>query len=55
MCTRLLYESGTGSFIAARSVDWYEDLGSDLWFYPKGMKRDGGFGPGSLAWASTYG
>ena len=55
MCTRLLYESGAGSFITARSMDWYEDLGSDLWFYPKGMKRDGGFGPGSVAWASTYG
>ena len=55
MCTRLLYESGAGSLITARSMDWYEDLGSDLWFYPKGMKRDGGFGPGSVAWASTYG
>lgn len=54
-CTRLLYETGTDGFITARSMDWYEDLGSDFWAYPKGMKRDGGLGEGSIEWISRYG
>lgn len=36
-------------------MDWYEDLGSDLWAFPKGMERDGGLGEGSIEWTSKYG
>ena len=55
MCTRLLYETAKKAFITARSMDWYEDLGSDLWAFPKGMERDGGLGEGSIEWTSKYG
>ncbi len=55
MCTRLLYETAKRAFITARSMDWYEDLGSDLWAFPKGMERDGGLGEGSIEWTSKYG
>jgi penicillin V acylase-like amidase (Ntn superfamily) len=54
-CTRILYESGARSYIAARSMDWAEDPGSDLWAFPRGMARDGGSGPGSAEWTSKYG
>ena len=54
-CTRILYETGTKSYIAGRTMDWAEDPGSDLWAFPRGMPRDGGFGPGSAKWTSKYG
>ena len=41
-CTRLVYKTGTETFITARSMDWYEDLGSDFWAFPRGMRGDGG-------------
>jgi penicillin V acylase-like amidase (Ntn superfamily) len=36
-------------------MDWYDDVGSDLWAFPKGMSRDGGVGPDSIKWTSKYG
>lgn len=54
-CTRILYEAESGRFIVGRTMDWYEDLGSDLWSFPRGMVRDGGVGEGSLRWTSKYG
>ena len=54
-CTRFVYETGDGGFITARSLDWFEDIGSDLWAFPKGMERDGGLGEGSVTWTSKYG
>jgi choloylglycine hydrolase len=54
-CTRVLYESGTGNFIVGRTMDWYDDTGTDLWAFPRGMARDGGAGQGSLKWTSKYG
>ena len=54
-CTRMLYETGDGNYIVGRSMDWFECLGSDLWSFPRGMKRDGGTGPKALAWTSKYG
>jgi choloylglycine hydrolase len=55
MCTRILYESATKNFIVGRTMDWYDDTGTELWAFPKGMKRDGGVGPNSLKWVSKYG
>lgn len=36
-------------------MDWVEDMHSDLWVFPRGMKRDGAAGPRSIAWTSKYG
>jgi len=36
-------------------MDWYEDLGTELWAFPRGMQRDGGVGEGSLRWTSRFG
>jgi choloylglycine hydrolase len=36
-------------------MDWAEDMGTDLWSFPRGMKRDGATGPTSIQWTSKYG
>jgi choloylglycine hydrolase len=36
-------------------MDWVEDPGSEVWVFPRGMKRNGAAGPGSLEWTSRYG
>ena len=54
-CTRFIYETGTNTYIVGRSMDWAEDPGTDIWSFPKGLKRDGGAGPGSVEWTSKHG
>jgi choloylglycine hydrolase len=54
-CTRVVYETGYDSYIVARSMDWAEDPGTDLWSFPRGTQRDGGVGAGSITWTSKYG
>ncbi len=55
-CTRVLYETGTGTYIVGRSMDWNDlKMETDFWIFPRGMKRDGGVGPGSVTWTSKYG
>jgi choloylglycine hydrolase len=54
-CTRCMRVFGDGTVIAARSMDWVEDPGSELWVFPRGMKRSGNAGPTSLAWTSRFG
>jgi penicillin V acylase-like amidase (Ntn superfamily) len=36
-------------------MDWKEDMASNLWIFPAGMKRDGASGPRSITWTSKYG
>jgi choloylglycine hydrolase len=36
-------------------MDWMSDLGSNLWVFPRGMKRTGAVKPGGIAWTSKYG
>lgn len=56
MCTRITYETGTGTFITARGMDWNDPTAeTDLWVFPKGMKRDGGIGENPVKWTSRYG
>ncbi len=54
-CTRLLYETGTKSYMVGRSMDWMVDPKTDLWAFPKGMARDGGVGQGSIKWSAKHG
>jgi penicillin V acylase-like amidase (Ntn superfamily) len=54
-CTRALYVAKDGTVIAGRSMDWGEDLKSNMWVLPRGMKRDGMGGKNSIAWESKYG
>ncbi len=54
-CTRSLYVGEDGTAITGRNMDWEEDMGSNLWIFPAGMKRDGASGPKSITWTSKYG
>ncbi|NET40643.1 linear amide C-N hydrolase [Okeania sp. SIO2B3] len=54
-CTRAVYKAGDARIVTGRTMDWFEDLESDLWAFPKGMKRNGEVGPDSIDWVSKYG
>lgn len=54
MCTRALWPDAGGTVLVARSMDWPEDTGTNLWAFPRGMQRDDGLG-GRLTWRSDYG
>ncbi|SFW21405.1 penicillin amidase Cysteine peptidase. MEROPS family C59 [Nitrosovibrio sp. Nv17] len=54
-CTRLVYLGAHDQVITARSMDWKTDVGTNLWAFPRGMKRSGEAGPDSIRWISKYG
>ncbi len=54
-CTRAVYFGQETQTVTGRSMDWVEDMQTNLWIFPRGMKRDGGLGKGSLDWTSKYG
>ena len=55
MCTRVTYLGPDDLVITARSMDWFEDMQTDLWAFPRGMERDGAAGSRSVRWTSRYG
>ncbi len=54
-CTRFVYLGAGDEVITARSMDWKTDVGTNLWVFPRGMKRSGEAGPNSIEWTSKYG
>ena len=54
-CTRAVYFGKESQTVTGRTMDWIEDMQTNLWVFPRGMKRDGGLGQGSLEWTSKYG
>lgn len=54
-CTRVVYIGSDGVVITGRSTDWNEDMRTNLWAFPRGVKRDGAAGPNSPTWTSKYG
>lgn len=54
-CTRVLYTGEDQVVLTGRSMDWKEDMNTNMWVFPKGMKRDGAAGPQSIEWTSKYG
>jgi penicillin V acylase-like amidase (Ntn superfamily) len=54
-CTRAVYLGSDGLVITGRSMDWAEDMRSNLWVFPRGMERDGATGRNSPTWTSKYG
>ena len=54
-CTRAVYLGQNNTVITGRSMDWAEDMQTNLWIFPRGMKRDGAAGPNSPTWTSRYG
>jgi len=54
-CTRALYVGEGNLVLTGRNMDWDEDMYSNLWMFPAGLKRDGAAGANSMAWTSRYG
>jgi len=54
-CTRTLYSGSDNMVITGRSMDWMQDMQTDLWAFPRGMARNGAAGPDSPKWVSKYG
>ena len=54
-CTRTLYVGSEDVVMTGRSMDWMQDLATDLWAFPRGMARDGAAGQDSPKWVSKYG
>jgi penicillin V acylase-like amidase (Ntn superfamily) len=54
-CTRALFVAKDGTVIVGRSMDWGEDMSSNMWVLPRGMKRDGRGGKNTISWESKYG
>lgn len=54
-CTRVLYTGQEDTIMTGRSMDWKEDMHSNLWAFPRGIKRDGAAGANSIQWTSQYG
>lgn len=54
-CTRVLFSGSDNTVITARSMDWMEDMHSDLWVFPRGILRNGAAGTRSITWTAKYG
>ncbi|AXK80552.1 linear amide C-N hydrolase [Pseudolabrys taiwanensis] len=54
-CTRAVYLGVNDIVITARSMDWREDIQTNLWIFPRGMARTGETGPNTVKWTSKYG
>ena len=55
MCTRVVYLGPDRTVITARTMDWVEDIRTNLWALPRGIAHNGAAGPRSLTWTSRYG
>lgn len=54
-CTRLIFTGDEKQVITARSMDWKDEIETNIWIFPRGMERNGGVGKSSLKWTSKYG
>lgn len=54
-CSRFTYTTQEGGVVIGRSMDWMEDMQTDLWAFPAGISRIGSDAPNSIKWTSKYG
>jgi choloylglycine hydrolase len=54
-CSRVLWNDNGRCVLVGRNMDWFEDLKSNIWMLPRGMKRDGLAPKNPLKWTSQYG
>ncbi|NEO99892.1 MAG: linear amide C-N hydrolase [Symploca sp. SIO2E9] len=55
-CSRVVDASQDKTHVATgRSLDWLEDIETNLWLFPRGMERDGAVCSNSAHWTSKYG
>lgn len=54
-CTRVVYHGPNDTYLTGRSMDFKDPIVSNLWVFPRGMKRNGAAGARSVEWTSHYG
>src|SRR5579872_2220675 len=54
-CSRLTYITLDNTVITGRSMDWDEDIKTDLWVFPAGIARKGDSSLNAVQWTSKYG
>ena len=54
-CTRATYIGPDNTVITGRTMDWKEDLKSNIYLFPRGMKRAGANSGNTIHWTSKYG
>lgn len=53
-CSRILYPN-SNAMVVGRTMDWINDLYTNLVVYPRNMERDGAASGNSLTWKTKYG
>ncbi len=54
-CTRVVYHGPNATYLTARPMDFKDPIVSNLWVFPRGLKRHGAAEQRSVEWTSTYG
>lgn len=54
-CSRVLWTDSGKAVVVGRTMDWFEDMKTNLWSLPRGIARDGATGKNSLRWTAKYG
>lgn len=54
-CSRAVYLGLDNLVITGRTMDWFSDIDSNLWAFPRGIERDGAAGSNAIRWTSKYG
>lgn len=54
-CSRFTYTGPNNTVVTGRSMDWVEDMRTELWVFPAGIEKTGSAEPNSVKWTSKYG
>lgn len=54
-CSRVVYHGEDSLYVVGRSLDWKTPIPTNLYVYPRGMKKSGSNQPGAIEWTSKYG
>lgn len=54
-CTRVVYDGPEGMTVTGRTMDWKEDLKTNLYIFPRGIARKGALSAPTVEWTSKYG
>ena len=54
-CTRAVYLGRDGLVITGRTMDWKEEIGTNLYLFPRGMERAGYDRDTTIRWRAKYG
>lgn len=54
-CSRVLWSDSGKAVVVGRTMDWSEDIKTNLWLLPRGIVREGAPGKNKLRWSAKYG